>query len=267
MTSSGADNGGKSGRLKVFQFPCREDNYGVILHDPESGLVVSIDAPEEEPIVDVLESKRLKLTHILTTHHHGDHVAANTALKAEYACEIIGPAKEESKIPAIDRAVDHGEELDLSGHTVQVIGTPGHTLGQIAYYFPQHGLAFVADALFPLGCGRIFEGTPEMMHTALQRLAALPDDTKVYCGHEYTLANAKFALSVDPENEELVARAREIEHLRDDGKPTVPTTIALEKATNPFLRAHDPALRAHMGMTDADDLAVFTEVRARKDRF
>lgn len=254
-------------KLKCFQFPCREDNYGIILADPESGLVAAIDAPEVEPMEDVLADKRLTLTHILTTHHHGDHVAGNKQLKAQTDCTIIGPRKEEAKIPGIDQAVDHGESFELMGHRVEVIGTPGHTLGQIAYYFPDQKKVFAADALFALGCGRIFEGDAAMMHTALQRLAALPDDTKVYAGHEYTLANARFAVTIDPDNEELATRAREIELMRDEGKATLPTTIALEKRTNPFLRPHDPAIRKGLGMEDATDGEVFAEIRARKDRF
>ena len=254
-------------KMKIFQFPCREDNYGVILSDPQTGLVVSIDAPEEEPIADVLEDKRLKLTHILTTHHHGDHVAANSALKSEHGCEIIGPKKEEAKIPGIDKSVDHGDSFELEGQRIEVIGTPGHTLGQIAYYFVDQKAVFAADALFALGCGRIFEGDAAMMHLAMQRLATLPDDTKVYAGHEYTLSNARFAVTVDPENKALIDRAKEIEFLRDEGKPTLPTTIGIEKETNPFLRAHDPKIRAHLGMENAEDVDVFAEIRARKDRF
>lgn len=254
-------------KLQIFQFPCRDDNYGVILIDRDAGIAISIDAPETEAIADVLESKKVALTHILTTHHHGDHVAGNTSLKQEHDCMIIGPVDEQAKIPDIDKTVGHGDTLEIGGHQIEVIATPGHTLGQIAYHFPDQKVVFCADALFALGCGRIFEGTPEMMHTALQRLAALPDDTKVYAGHEYTLANAKFALSVDPDNEELVTRAREIEMLRDDGKPTLPTTIALEKRTNPFLRADDAGIRKNLAMNNATDLEVFTEIRARKDRF
>lgn len=253
--------------MKIFQFPCREDNYGVILHDPETKVTISIDAPEAEAISDVLTSKGYKLTHILTTHHHGDHIVGNPPLKEEYGCEIIGPVDEKSNIPGIDRAVGHGDAFELAGHRVEVIGTPGHTLGEISYHFPDLRVVFAGDCLFALGCGRIFEGDAAMMHESLQRLAALPDDTKVYAGHEYTLSNAKFALSVDPDNSELQKRAREIEHLRDDGKPTLPTTIGLEKATNPFLRAGDPAIVANLGMDGASLVDVFAELRARKDRF
>ena len=254
-------------KLKIFQFPCRDDNYGVILHDPESSVTISIDAPETEAINDVLESKRIQLTHIMTTHHHGDHVAGNKQLKADHKCTIIGPGDEAGKIPGLDQAVSHGDTIDIGGHRIEVIGTPGHTLGQIAFYFPGQGVVFCADALFALGCGRIFEGTPAMMHTALTRLAALPEETKVYAGHEYTLANANFAVTIDPDNAQLAQRAREIEVMRDNGKPTLPTTIALEKQTNPFLRPFDSKIRAHLGMMDATDLEVFTEIRSRKDHF
>lgn len=254
-------------KLKVFQFPAREDNYAVILHDPQTGLTISIDAPELEPIEDVLEDKGYKLTHILTTHHHGDHVAGNKALKKTYGCDIIGPAQEADKIADLDRHVEHGDTFELSGHRIEVIGTPGHTLGQIAYYFVDQNIVFAADALFALGCGRIFEGTPEMMFTAMNRLSALPDDTKVYAGHEYTLANARFAVTVDPDNAELLQCAKDIEMLRDEGQPTLPTTLGLEKRTNPFLRASDGGIRKTLGMESATDLEVFTEIRARKDRF
>ncbi len=252
-------------RLQVFQFPARDDNYAVILHDRDTGTTIAIDAPELEPMADVLEDKGFTLTHILTTHHHPDHVEANAALKAAHGCTITGPAAEADRIPGIDEQVSGGDTFDVGGHRVEVIATPGHTLGQIAYHFPDQKLLFAADALFALGCGRIFEGTPVQMHESLQALAALPDDTKVYAGHEYTLSNAKFAVTVDPLNAALAERAREIEHLRDDGKPTLPTTIALEKATNPFLRPHDPAIRQHLGMQDATDAEVFTEIRKRKD--
>ena len=254
-------------KLKIFQFPCRQDNYGVILHDPQSNVTISIDAPETEAIIDVLESKGLQLTHILTTHHHGDHVEGNETLKSKYGCTIIGPVDEAAKIPGLDDSKGHGDSFDIAGHRIKVIGTPGHTLGQIAYYFPDQGVVFCADALFALGCGRIFEGTPDMMFAALSRLAGLPAETQVYAGHEYTLANAKFALSVDPDNQELIKRAKEIEALRDNGKPTLPSTIELELKTNPFLRADDASIRAHLGMESASDLEVFTEIRARKDRF
>ena len=197
--------------LELDLFLCRTDNFGVLIHDPESGLTASIDAPEEAPILEALERRGWKLTHILTTHHHGDHVAANDALKERFGVTIIGPFGEASRIPGLDKAVRHGERFDFAGHSVEVIETPGHTAGHICFHFPQDKLLFAADTLFALGCGRLFEGTPATMWQSLGRLMALPDDTTVYFGHEYTLSNARFAVTVDPGNSELEARAAEIE--------------------------------------------------------
>ncbi len=254
-------------KLEIHQFMCRSDNFGVLLHDPESGLTASIDAPEEAPIRAALEEKGWKLTHILTTHHHGDHVEANEALKKAFGVEIVGPKSEADRIPGIDRTVVDADVLDFAGHRIEVISTPGHTLGHVSYYLPDDALLFCADTLFALGCGRVFEGTPHQMWNSLKKLRALPDQTIVYCGHEYTLANARFAVTVDPDNLSLTARARDVEALREAGRPTLPTTIGEEKVTNPFLRPDDPAIRAHLGMQDASDAEVFAEIRRRKDRF
>ena len=253
--------------LELDLFLCRTDNFGVLVHDPESGMTASIDAPEEQPILDALERRGWKLTHILTTHHHGDHVAANDALKKRFGVTTIGPLNEATKIPGPDKAVRHGEHFDFAGRSVEVIETPGHTAGHICFHFTEDKLLFAADTLFTLGCGRLFEGTPETMWQSLGRLAALPDDTTVYFGHEYTLSNAHFAVTIDPANSELKARAAEIEETRCDGGFTAPTTIGLEKRTNPFLRAADPGIRAHLGMQNASDAAVFAEIRKRKDNF
>lgn len=253
--------------LQIEQFTCRSDNFGVLIHDTATGATASIDAPEENPILDVLEQQGWQLTHILVTHHHHDHVEANLALKKKFGAKIIGPRDEAEKIPGLDETVGGGDRFKFQEFDVDVIATPGHTLGHISYYMPGAKTAFTADTLFALGCGRIFEGTPAQMHESLQKLAALPDDTAVYCGHEYTEANAKFALTIDPDNRQLVERAAEISALRANGKPTLPTTIGLEKQTNPFLRAGDPQIRQHLGMIDASDEAVFTEIRSRKDNF
>lgn len=253
--------------LELDLFLCRTDNFGVLLHDPSSGLTATIDAPEEQPILEALERRGWRLTHILTTHHHGDHVAANEALKARFGATIIGPAGEAAKIPGLDQAVRHGERFDFAGHPVDVIETPGHTAGHICFHLPEDKLLFAADTLFALGCGRLFEGTPEAMWQSLGRLRALPDDTTVYFGHEYTLSNARFAVTIDPDNAELKARAIEIEETRCDGGFTAPTTIGLEKRTNPFLRAADAGIRAHLGLQNASDAAVFAEIRKRKDNF
>jgi hydroxyacylglutathione hydrolase len=253
--------------LELDLFLCRTDNFGVLLHDPASGATASIDAPEELPILEALERRGWRLTHILTTHHHGDHVAANVSLKERFGVTIVGPKGESSKIPGIDRTVGHGERFDFAGHPVEVIETRGHTAGHICYHFPKDKLLFAADTLFALGCGRLFEGTAETMWQSLNRLMALPDDTAVYFGHEYTLANAHFAVTIDPDNATLKQRAAEIEETRSDGGFTAPTTIGLEKRTNPFLRADDPKIRAKLGMEKATDAAVFAEIRKRKDNF
>jgi len=251
--------------LEIELFPCRSDNFGVLLHDPATSATASIDAPEERPILDALARRGWTLSHIFTTHHHNDHVEANTALKQSFGVTITGPARE--TIPGIDRKVEGGDTFDFAGRRVEVIATPGHTLGHICFYLPEEKLLFAADTLFALGCGRLFEGTPADMWTSLSKLAALPDNTTVYFGHEYTLSNARFAKTIDPENAALSQRVAEIEALRAKGGFTAPTTIGLEKATNPFLRAADPAIRRHLGMEKAGDAEVFAEIRGRKDRF
>ena len=253
--------------LTIEQFLCRGDNYGVLVHDPEEGVTASIDAPEEKPIRDALAAKGWRLDRIFTTHHHGDHVEGNLPLKAASNCAIVGPAAEAGKIPGIDQAVRGGDTFMFGAFEVRVIDTPGHTLGHISYWLPSAGVAFVADTLFSLGCGRIFEGTPRMMWESLLKLRALPDDTIIYCGHEYTEANARFALTIEPDNAALVARAEEVRALRAAGQPTLPTTIGREKATNPFLRADMAGMGARLGMADADPAAIFAEIRRRKDNF
>lgn len=254
-------------RLEIELFSCRSDNFGALVHDPVSGRTVAIDAPELDPILAALDRRGWKLTDIFTTHHHGDHVEANEALKARFGVTITGPRREAHRIPGIDVSVGDGEVFDLAGHLVHVIETPGHTAGHVCYYLPGDGLLFSADTLFALGCGRLFEAGPKEMWASLSKLKVLPDETIVYFGHEYTLANARFALTVDPDNTELAERARQIETQRAEGKFTAPTTIGLEKRTNPFLRADDPAIRHHLGMEDAEEWQVFGEIRARKDKF
>ncbi len=252
--------------LDIHLFPCLDDNYGVLIHDPATGMTASIDAPDADHVGAALKEKGWKLTHILSTHHHHDHTGGNAELKAETGCTIIGPKGEAAKIPGLDKAVGEGDIFRFGEFEVKVIETPGHTLGHITYYIPAANVAFAGDTLFALGCGRIFEGTPEMMHASLQKLAALPGDTIIYCGHEYTLSNAKFALTIEPDNPALQQRMEEIEALRASGKPTVPTTIARELATNPFLRAHVPAIQQRLNMEGAPNWQVFAEIRERKNR-
>jgi hydroxyacylglutathione hydrolase len=253
--------------IEIELFTAREDNFGVLVHDTDANITISIDAPEEAAIKAALTRKGWTLTHILTTHKHIDHVEANLALKAAFSCTIIGPAGDKDLIPGIDLTVKGGDHLKLGTMEIEVIDTPGHTNACISYYLPAAHAVFTADSLFSLGCGRIFDGTPEMMWASMQRLMALPRNTKIYCGHEYTASNARFALSVDGDNQDLQARAGQVTLLRSEGKPTLPVTLAQELATNPFLRPHDSAIRANLGMPNATDAEVFTELRKRKNTF
>lgn len=253
--------------LEIEVFSCRSDNYGVLVHDPDTGLTASIDAPEEAPILAAAERRGWKITHIFTTHHHIDHVEANLALKEKFGLEIIGPVNEALAIPGLDRTVADGDEFSFGEHLVRVIETPGHTAGHICYHFPDDKILFAADTLFALGCGRLLERTPTDMWHSLQKLAVLPDETAIYFGHEYTLSNARFALTIDPDNERLKARAAQVEADRAEGKFTIPTMMALEKETNPFLRPSDPAIRRNLLMEGKTNEEVFAEIRKRKDNF
>ena len=250
--------------VEVEQFMCRSDNFGVLVHDPASGTTVGIDAPEADPIIAALERRGWTLTHLLITHHHPDHVDGIDALKGQ-GVEVIGPAAEAHRIRGLDRTVAGGDTFETGGIRVEAIDVPGHTAGQIAYHMPDEALVFTADALFSLGCGRLFEGTPDQMHASLQRLAALPGETLVHCGHEYTEANARFALTVDPDNAALRARAEEVRRLREANEPTLPVRLADELVQNPFLRPHDPGIRRTLGMEAASDAEIFAELRRRKD--
>ena len=252
--------------VEIHQFPCLSDNYGVLIRDPATGVVASIDAPNAEEVDAALKAKGWKLTHILTTHHHADHTDGNLALKAKHGCTIIGPRAEAAKIPGIDTQVGDGDSFKLGSLDVRVLDTPGHTRGHISYWLPEINVAFVGDTMFAMGCGRVIEGTMEMMWNSLAKLIALPPSTTIYAGHEYTVANAKFALTIEPENEALRNRASEVEALRAAGKPTLPTRLDIELATNPFLRVKSPAIRSRLGMATAEDWQVFGEVRERKNR-
>ena len=252
--------------LEIEQFMCREDNFAVLVHDPGSGETAAIDAPEAGPIVDALERRGWRLTHILCTHHHADHTDGNAALKEAFGAQLVAPAAERDRIRGIDREVAGGDVLTVCNARVEVIDTPGHTSGHVSYHWPEDARAFTADCLFSLGCGRVFEGTMEEMHASLARLAALPPETVIHCGHEYTAANARFAMTVDPDNAALRTRAEEVERLRAAGKPTLPVRLADELATNPFLRAHDPAIRARLGIETASDAEVFAALRRLKDK-
>jgi hydroxyacylglutathione hydrolase len=252
--------------LEIHQFPCLSDNFGVLVHDREAGVTASIDAPDAKTVAAALQAKGWRLTHILTTHHHGDHTAGNAALKAETGCTIIGPRNEAGKVPGIDKAVGEGDTFMFGGHEVKVLDTPGHTAGHITYVIPSAKVAFVGDTLFAIGCGRVIEGNAEMMWSSLRKLMALPKDTAVYCGHEYTQANARFALTIEPENAALQKRAKEVDALRAAGKATLPTDIGLELETNPFLRPHVAAIQQRLGMVGRPEWEIFGEIRERKNR-
>lgn len=252
--------------LHVEQFKCLSDNYGYLVHDAKTGLTAAVDTPEVKPIMDALSSRGWSLSFIFNTHHHHDHAGGNDELVRLTGCRVVGPAAEKKKIPSIDTPVSGGDTFKLGEQTVEVIDVGGHTLGHVAYYLPEAGVAFVGDSLFALGCGRLFEGTAAQAWASLQRLAALPPETVVYCAHEYTEANLRFALSVEPSNSALQQRATQIKDLRAKRLPTVPTTIGLELETNPFLRPQSQALRGHLGISQSEaDVDVFAKVRKMKD--
>ena len=249
--------------LTVHQFPVLSDNYAFLIRDEASGLAATIDTPDAAAILAELDRLGWTLALILNTHWHPDHAGGNAEITAATGAKVIGPA-EVTRIAPLDREVRGGDVVELGQTRLDVLETGGHTLGHIAYHDAADHIAFVGDTLFALGCGRLFEGTAEQMWTSLQRLAALPDDTAVYCAHEYTASNARFALSVD-KDPALKARADAVFAARERGAPTVPTTIGLEKATNPFLRA--PVLAAAVGAMGQPDYAAFGALRAAKDNF
>jgi hydroxyacylglutathione hydrolase len=248
-------------------FLCRSDNYGVLLHDPESKATAAIDAPEAAPIEAALKATGWKLTDILVTHHHADHTDGIRALKEKHKCRVVAPAAEASKIPAVDETVREGDKVTVGTLPANVIETPGHTLGHIAYWFHGDKLAFVGDTLFSIGCGRVIEGTPEQMWRSLTKLRDLPNDTEVYCGHEYTAANIKFARTIEPTNRALIAREVEAKEQLSRNEATIPVTIGEEKKANPFLRADVAEVAAGIGMAGKPAAEVFAEIRSRKNRF
>jgi hydroxyacylglutathione hydrolase len=251
---------------KTHLFRCLKDNFGVLLHDPASGATAAIDAPEAAPVDAALKATGWRLSDILVTHHHADHTGGIAELKARHNCRVTAPRNEAARIPAVDATVGGGDTVSVGTLTGRVIETPGHTAGHISYFFDADRLAFVGDTLFSIGCGRVIEGTPEMMWASLLKLRALPDDTRIYCGHEYTEANIRFALTIEPDNPDLLARAGEARRQVAAGQPTIPTTIGDEKRANVFLRADVPAVAAAVGLAGRPAAQVFAEVRERKNR-
>jgi hydroxyacylglutathione hydrolase len=248
-------------------FLCLKDNYGVLVHDPASGATASIDAPEAAPIEAALKTSGWKLTDILVTHHHADHTQGIAELKRKHKCRVVAAAAEADRIPDVDQTVREGDKVAVGTLSANVIETPGHTAGHIAYWFHADKLAFVGDTLFSIGCGRVIEGTPGMMWKSLLKLRDLPDDTEIYCGHEYTAANIRFARTIEPDNKALAARAAEAERQIAQKLPTIPVTIGEEKKANPFLRADAADVAAGIGMAGKPAAAVFAEIRARKNKF
>jgi hydroxyacylglutathione hydrolase len=247
-------------------FKCLSDNYGVLVHDPAHGATAAIDAPEAAPVEAALKATGWRLTDILVTHHHHDHTGGIEALKARHKCRVVAPAKG-SNIPGVDETVREGDKVKVGSLTANVIETPGHTLDHIAYWFQADKIVFAGDTLFSIGCGRVIEGDAEMMWASLKKLRDLPNETEVFCGHEYTLANIKFALTVEPKNAALQARDAEAKQEVAKGRPTIPVTIGEEKQANPFLRADLPEVAAGIGMAGKPAAQVFAEIRARKNKF
>jgi hydroxyacylglutathione hydrolase len=253
--------------LQIELVPMLKDNYAYLIHDRASGATAILDPSEAEPGLKAAESHGWKITHVLDTHHHWDHSGGNLGIKEATGAKVVGPAYDKERIPGIDVEVDERSGFDLAGHHAEVMFIPGHTKGHIAFHFPESKAVFCGDTLFSIGCGKMFEGTPDLMWPSLLKLRALPDDTRIYCGHEYTEANIRFALSADPDNAALQARAAEVKRLRADGRPTIPAVLGEEKKSNPFLRADQPELMARFGGKDRPAYEIFGAIRAAKDKF
>ncbi|MBI1181467.1 MAG: hydroxyacylglutathione hydrolase [Alphaproteobacteria bacterium] len=253
--------------LEIHQIPVLSDNYVYLALDVETGKTAVIDPAVHEEVLAALDEKGWMLSHILNTHHHADHTGGNLALKERIGCRIVGPRADRDRIPGIDVALGEGDTFTLGKSVARVFDVPGHTRGHIAYWFEADNALFCGDTLFALGCDRLFEGTPQQMWDSLSKLRALPPQTRVYCAHEYTQANAAFAVTVEPQNRALVARKAVIDDFRAIGRRTVPSILAEELATNPFLRPDSPDLQRTLGMEGAPLVDVFAETRRRKDRF
>ena len=251
--------------LEVHQFPCLSDNYGFLLHDAVSQETVCIDTPDADEYLRQAQTRGWQITQIWNTHWHPDHAGGNAAIKAATGCTVVAPAGDAARIEMVDRTVTQGDTVAVGAYRAEVFDVGGHTMGHVAYHLPDAGMAFVGDALFALGCGRMFEGSAPQFWDSLSRLKTLPPSTLLYCAHEYTASNARFAIHADPENAQLAEYVREIEQRRARDLPTVPTKLERELATNPFLRADDLALQARWGGGDA--VATFAALRSAKDSF
>ncbi|MGR3635884.1 MAG: hydroxyacylglutathione hydrolase [Shimia sp.] len=253
--------------LQIVTVPCLSDNYAFLIHDDKSGDTALVDAPEPGPILEALSDRGWSLSHVLLTHHHWDHVDGLADVLAKHPAKVVGATADAGRLPPLDISLSEGDSITIGGETAQIIDVSGHTVGHIAFYFPTTGAVFTADSLMALGCGRLFEGPPAVMFDSLTKLAALPPETIVCSGHEYTESNARFAVTVDPDNPALKMRIDKIRSDREKNIPTVPSLLSDELATNPFLRGHDPAVQAAAGMQGAAPAEVFAEIRRRKDSF
>lgn len=253
--------------LELVTVPCLADNYAYLVHDPDSGATAVVDVPEAAPILAALADRGWRLTDIWLTHHHSDHIDGVPALRAATGARVTGAAADAHRLPPLDTALPNEGAFAFAGRSVETFPVPGHTIGHIALHIPEAKLAFTGDSLMAAGCGRLFEGTPAQMWASLSRLAALPGDTLICSGHEYTTGNLRFALTLEPANPALISRVDRVAALRRDGRPSVPVPLSEERDTNPFLRAHLPGLKSAIGRPDASDAETFAEIRARKDRF
>ena len=255
-------------RIEIVQFPYLSDNYGVLLHDSHTHQTIAIDAGEDTAYNQALDLKGWSLSQIWVTHHHWDHTNGIKALYERWQCEVIGPSKHSTTpIAHLSKKLEAGDTFQFADVSVEILHTPGHTLDMINFYLTSENILFTGDTLFSLGCGRVFEGDMDMMSRSINKISALPDETIIYCSHEYTQANGKFALSVDGDNQLLISRMNEVEMLINEGEPTIPTNLRLEKQTNPFLRTSSAAIRKRLGLENASEASVFAALRAAKDNF
>jgi len=253
--------------LEIVRIPVLSDNYVWLMREPQSGCVGVVDPAVADPVLAEADKRRWKITHILNTHHHGDHVGGNREIKQATGCTIVGFDRDKARIPGIDVTVEDGDRYRFGEAEAEVIFVPGHTVGHCAYAFKEQQALFCGDTLFALGCGKMFEGTPQQFWHSLERLRSLPDDMRVYCAHEYTQSNARFAVTIETDNPQLVARRDSVDAARARGEATVPSLLGEEKQTNPFLRADKPGVQKAVGMAGQDPVKVFAEVRHRKDVF